>query len=474
MSTQPTELSSSGGPAAKAGAPAAGNSAAGDSTANKAAPGAAATVPPRRFSRRKMLALGGAMLAAGTGYYYAQRYGVNVALVGAGGRGDHHAAVLKWLRYGTDPYGKVLAICDVHLDKAKALRDAYWSGAQVCQDYREVLKNNDIQAVYVVTNNHWHAEIAIDAMKAGKAVYLEKPISLTIEEGFRLRDVAKQTGAVVQVGTQQRSHTPFHTAWELVRNGRLGKLQKIVVSLSTQPPPTGLDSEPAAPPQALDWDFWLGPTPTVPYCEYRYKGWGSMADYSGGMMTNWGSHHMDIALWVSGDDNSYPLVVDGTGTTPTLPVGTGVPSDFSVALQYASGIPYEIKTTPKDHGILFQGDAGKIFVNRARVSGKPVEDLAANPLPADAVRVGARKWPGPKQRLAEMQHSRDFIDCIRTGDTPIADINSAVCVHTALHLANLSIALNRPLHFDPQTLQIENDPEAAALTSRDRRPGFAI
>jgi myo-inositol 2-dehydrogenase/D-chiro-inositol 1-dehydrogenase len=446
----------------------------GGQSAASADPAEAPSDTPRRFSRRKFMAISGGVLAAGAGGYYAIRHHVNVGLVGVGNRGEYHAWLLKWLSYGGTPYGKVLAICDVDIDRAKAVRNAHWSSAEVFQDYRQLLKKDDIEAIYIATHDVWHAGIAIDAMRAGKAVYIEKPVSLTIEEGFRLRDVAEKTGAIVQVGTQQRSHTPFHRAWELVNNGRLGDLKKIVVSLSKVVPPSDLSTTSRQPPAPLDWNMWLGPTAEVPYCDYRHKAWHAIAEYSGGELTNWGSHHLDIALWASGNHHSYPSVVDGKGTMSNPPLGSGEPTEFLVSMVYPSGLTVELTTYSKDTGILFEGNRGRIFVNRARVSGKIVEELATNPLPPDARHVNCRTWPGSSQKLSEMQHYRDFFECIRTKDTPISDIKSSVCVITALHLAAHSIALGRPLSFDPDTMSIKNDPDATALISRERRRGFSI
>jgi predicted dehydrogenase len=431
-------------------------------------------VDRRRFSRRKFLAIGGVAMAAGAGAYYAARRPINVGMIGVGPRGAHHARLLKWLSYVATPYGRVLAICDVDTDLANAARNAYWPNAQVSQDHRELLKNHDIEAVFVATHDLWHAEIAIDAMRAGKAVYLEKPISLSVEEAYRLRDVARETAAIVQVGTQQRSNTPFHAAWQLVNNGRLGALKRIRVTLAKPVLPTGLSIADAAPPASLDWNRWLGPAPLVPYCEFRHKGWWHLAEYAGGDLTNWGAHHLDSALWTAGLHNSFPTVVSGKGSMLKVPVGSAVPGEFTVTMEYPDGPLVELETSTENSGILFEGDRGRVFVNRARVSGKPVEALATDPLPADANQVACRRWPGPRQTTSELQHIRDFFDCILSKETPISDLGSSVCVHTALHLAGISIELDRPLRFDPGTMSIPDDSEATARTSRPRREGYTL
>jgi predicted dehydrogenase len=227
-------------------------------------------------------------------------------------------------------------------------------------------------------------------------------------------------------------------------------------------------------PKSLDWNLWLGPTAEVPYCDFRHSHWWGIAEYSGGMVTNWGSHHLDVALWASGNHLTFPTVVDGNGTIPEIAAGTGLPNDFAVTFQYPNDLVIEMRTTPKDHGILFVGEEGQVFVNRARVSGKPFEDLAANPLPASAQRVNSQRAPGSRQKLAEIQHYRDFFDCMATKATPISDVNSGVCCVTALHLANISIALHRAVHFDPETLAVKDDAEALAMSSRPRRSPFLL
>lgn len=437
-----------------------------------------ATAQPvtRRLSRRRFIAAAGATaVAVSTAAYYSGRRSVKLGLIGAGGRGSYHAWLLKWLSYGGDPYGKVVAICDADTAKAESVRQSHWSSAQVYQDYRQLLARDDVEAVFVVTPDHWHAGIAIAAMQAGKAVYVEKPVTLTIEEGFRLREVAEQTGSIVQVGTQQRSHTPFHDAWALVNNGRIGQLKKATVLLGEQYIPSdSCTADSSKMPGTLDWNLWLGPTADVDYCQFRHLGWGYISDYTGGMITNWGSHHFDIALWTCGLHNTYPSVVDGKGTIPALPVEGRLPKDFDVSFQYPGNIAIEMRTSTESNGILFVGDKGRILVNRGGVSGKPVEELRANPLPADAVRPVVRRVPGPRQKLAEIQHYRDFFDCIATRNAPVSDVNSSVCVVTALHLANISIALGRPVHFDAGRRMITDDPLASAMASRPRRTPFLI
>lgn len=425
-----------------------------------------------RVGRRGLLAAAGVTLSCG-GLYFSRRERINLALIGSGMRGQQHAAALNQLSFVDSPYGNVVAICDCDLPKAESLRKSYWPRASVIQRYQDVLDDRAVDAVIISTPDHTHAQIAIDAMRRGKSVYIEKPIALTIEEGFALRRAAEETGAVVQVGTQQRSHATFHLAWQLVNNGRLGEIKKVRVQLSEWPLPEAVVDESAAP-AGLDWDAWLGPTPLVPYSDYRHKLWHFLADYSNGMINGWGSHHFDIALWVMQKQFEMPRRVDGHGEVERPAVGTGCPRSYAIDFDYGDGVSYELVSAPKDHGIFFEGDKGRIFVNRGKVTGGPVEALSSSPLPRDALRVKSSRLPGSRGVIAQRQHYTNFFDSILSRDTPVSDLPSAVCVNTALCLANNSIQLGRPIDFDARTLSSPGDDEANRLIQRSRRPGFGL
>ncbi len=273
------------------------------------------TTPP---TRRQFLEAAGAMAAApyvitssalGAAGRAAASNRINTALIGSGGRGQQIMA-------GGD---RVVAVCDVdakHRRAAKAAIDAK-AGNRSCAayaDFRDVLARDDVDAVVVATPDHWHAAIAIAAMKAGKAVYVEKPMTLTVEEGRIMADVAGRYGSILQAGSQQRSDEKFIKACELVRNGRIGELETVRVTILTRPGKASTAWSPQPVPPELDYEMWLGPAPWAPYhrdrCHYNFR---FVSDYSGGDLTNWGAHHLDIAQWGIGVDDSGPLEVEGHG-----------------------------------------------------------------------------------------------------------------------------------------------------------------
>ena len=425
-----------------------------------------------RFNRRhflKVSAATAAVSATAGAVYWSRREAIRVALIGVGNRGcqlgkDLAATCIYPL------YAQIVAICDVDRAHAEEARSQCAPHAELYEDYRKVLERDDIQAVVIATPDHWHSAISLAAMQAGKAVYCEKPMTLTIDEGKQLVQVAKQTGCVFQVGTQQRSYWRFQQACELVRNGRLGNLHTVTISL-----PGNLSGGPFATqpvPPGLNWDLWLGQAPWAEYCmqrcHYHFRGW---YEYSGGELTDWGTHHIDIAQLALGMDHSGPLSIDSAAELPRIPGGFNMAREFSVVMEYPQGVRMSIKTTPADHGILFEGDGGRIFVNRQRLSGTPVDDLQKNPLPEDAVRFqtlgnGLDKYP--------MIHLRNFLQCIKTGETPVSDVVSQHRSASACHLANISIRLGRKLVWDAGREQFVGDAEADGMLTRPQRAPYTI
>jgi len=232
------------------------------------------------------------------------------AVIGLGGRGQ---GLAEWQ---TPPFADVVAICDVDLRKtgkvAQTLAAKTGRKVEIEQDYRRLLDRKDIQVIVNATCDHWHTKITIDACRAGKDVYCEKPVTLTIDEGKILRKVVAETGRIVQVGTQQRSGLQFQIACNLIRNGRIGKLKQIGVIV---PGGAFQQSRPCvaeAVPSELNWDMWLGQAPARPYCRARlsFRNW---SDYGGGVVTDWGAHYMDIAHWAMGGEEVGPLSVEAQG-----------------------------------------------------------------------------------------------------------------------------------------------------------------
>jgi predicted dehydrogenase len=380
-------------------------------------------------------------------------------------------------------FGDCVAVCDVdqnHAAKAQeVVKEKQGKDAEIYEDYRSVLDRQDIDVVVIVTPDHWHSKIAIEAMKAGKDVYCEKPLTLTIEEGKQIIQVLNETQRVFQVGTQQRTEMNgrFLTAIALIHAGRLGTVRKVDMAIGGAPQSGPLDT--AAPPSHLNWEMWLGQTPLVDYiprrCHYEFRWW---YEYSGGKMTDWGAHHVDIAQWAIGMEDSGPLSVKGVYADHPVPLENGHPTRdneyntatrFHVECQFPNDVVMSIyDTTPDfDNGIRFEGDKGNLFVSRGSLRGSAVDEMRENPLPEDALRQLCRgQRPG--------NHMRNFFECLKTRELPIADVYTHHRAMTTCHLANIAIRLGRPLTWDPETEQIVGDDEANAWQSRPQRKGYEV
>lgn len=370
-------------------------------------------------------------------------------------------------------YGKIVAVCDVdsHVrDQAKA---SFGSTPRAFEDYRDLLERKEVDVVTIGTPDHWHTKMVIDACRAGKDVYCEKPLTLTIDEGKLLRRVVKETGRIVQVGSWQRSDHRFRQAVEMVRQGRIGTLSRVDVVLGKNK--TGGPFETRKVPLNLNWDLWQGQTPDVSYvqerCHYTFRWW---KEYSGGQMTDWGAHHLDIAQWAI---DSFPVEIHGVAKWPTIDGGYNVPIDFHVTYKYENGVTMTVADEGRN-GILFTGDAGRIFVNRGTLSGKPVEDLAQNPLERRDWRVydfDNLERPERAGKLdATVNHMGNFFDCVKARKSPISDIESQHRSVSTCHLGNISLQLDRQLKWDPVSETFVDDAAADALRSREQRQGFEI
>ncbi len=432
------------------------------------------------LTRRNLLrstALGGTLLAVPKVFSWPQaalgqeKSRAKVERLGVGAIGLRYQGTV--VAHKAQLYGDIVAVCDVdrHVrDQAKA---AFGSTPYSCEDYQELLTRKDIDVITIGTPDHWHTKMVIDACRAGKDVYCEKPLTLTIDEGKLLTKVVKETGRVVQVGSWQRSDDRFRLAVEMVRGGRIGKLKKVDVVLGKNV--TSGSFVPRTPPAHLNWNLWQGQTPDVPYIEershYTFRWW---YEYSGGQMTDWGAHHLDIAQWAI---NSYPVEISGTAKMPTVANGYNVAIDFEVTYKYANGVVMTVADTG-DNGILFTGDAGRIFVNRGKITGAPVEGLKANPLTREDWKVydyDNLERPARAGKLdAIINHMGNFFDCIQSRRVPISDVESQHRSVSTCHLGNISMHLGRTLKWDPRQETFVDDQEANAMLKREQRNGFAI
>lgn len=359
------------------------------------------------------------------------------------------------------------------------------------KDYRKILDRKDIDAVMIATPDHWHTKVAVEAMYAGKDVYCEKPLTLTIAEGKLIEKVVKETGRVFQVGTMQRTESGqrFLQAIALVKNGRIGTVKKVTCGIN------GMVASPVIPevpvPEELDWETWLGPAPKVPYralpemrtgygggvplysnAHYAFRNWH---EYSGGKLTDWGAHHVDIACWAIGASDTGPSRV--TPLEYTLPVeykdGYPVVSDqynaatnFKIRVDLPNNVEMII-TSEGDNGILFEGTKGRFFVNRGRISGKPVEVLGDDPLPEGAIEAVY----GGK---VSANHTANFIEAMQSRKQPISDVWTHNRMLEICHLSNIAMRLDRELKWDADKREIVGDAQANAFLSRENRKGYEI
>ena len=435
----------------------------------------------RVLPRRRFLQIAGATCTAGaaTAYWFTSRSNprakalahndrIATAVIGVGNRGKYLADVLHELQYAATadkfrPVANVVAVCDAHRDRAAIVAAAVTGNrADVYQDYRRVLDRTDVEAVVIATPDHWHAPLAMAAMHAGKDVYCEKPLTLTVAEGKTLVETVASTSRILQVGTQHRSDVRFRLACEIVRSGRLGKLQKVTVWLPrlTQ---VGGPFPCHAVPAALDWDLWQGPAPVRGYCHHRWHFFNDWSEYAGGVMTGWGSHHIDIVQLALGQETSGPVTIHGQmpdaerkRVEQALTQNSfNIPANFTVKLTYPGDVLVEVALG--NEGILFEGEYGRIYVNRRRITGKPIEELGRT------LRLDY-KW-----RDAGI-HVQNFLDCVKSRETPVSEVVSQHRAATTCHLANISLRLGRRLSWDSSREQFVGDDEADRMLSRHSRP----
>ncbi|MFO0958189.1 MAG: Gfo/Idh/MocA family oxidoreductase [Isosphaeraceae bacterium] len=358
---------------------------------------------------------------------------------------------------------ETVALCDVDREVLQAARKVAELGTlktvETFGDYRRVLDRKDVDAVVVTSPDHWHARITVDACMAGKDVYCEKPLSLTVAEGRAMADAAKKYGRIVQTGSQQRSDDKFRLACELVRNGKLGRLKGVTVGL----PAVNYNVEPApdsAPPAELDYNFWLGPAPDRPYnknhVHYNFR---FFWDYSGGQMTNWGAHHLDIVQWALGMDESGPVEIEATATFDPKKQYE-VPATMKIRYTYKYGGDDLIVTceqgTKARGGVTFEGTEGILFVTRGKIEA-PEEILKS-------------QFSGSDTRLyVSKNHHDNWLECIASRKAPICEAEIGHRSATVCHLGNIAARTGRILHWDPKAEAIGGDPEAHAMLRRPYR-----
>jgi len=445
-----------------------------------------------RLNRRRFLQIASAGAGVAIPYWFTGRVAPAAMhyrakndrpLIGAIGVGGQGTGILQWAA----KFGDVVAVCDADLAHAQRARSIFQGKPVVYQDYRKLLERKDIEVVTNGTPDHWHTSVVVAACRAGKDVYTEKPLTLTIEEGKLLRKVVQETGRIVQVGTQQRSDRNFRLACDLVRNGRIGKLKSATVILPFYNTKGGPFASKPVPP-TLDWDLWQGQAPCREYCPERvhanFRWW---SEYAGGIITDWGQHHMDIAYWGMNAEESGPLWVEGSAIFPNegrancfdnpdrFLIKMKFPGDVDLLYFVAHDKKYRESITPAEearlfsdtqpggdeggrNGIMFTGEQGRVFVNRGGIYGKAVDEVKQNPLPKGRIRL-----------YESNDHMGNLFECVKSCKEPIAPVRIAHRVITACHLGNIAIRLNRRIRWDAAREEIVGDAEAAG-SKYVRRP----
>jgi myo-inositol 2-dehydrogenase/D-chiro-inositol 1-dehydrogenase len=347
-------------------------------------------------------------------------------------------------------------------------------------DFRELLTRKDIDAVTISTPDHSHAEIALLAIKSGKDVYLQKPMTMTHEESVLLRDAVAKSGRIFQLGSQQRSWGPneqFRKACELVRSGRVGQLKQVEIGLPTDP--TAPDEPEQPVPANLNYDMWLGPTPQVYYTEQRVHsqtnigsrpGWLRNDAYCLGMITGWGAHHFDTAHWGMNAELTGPSKVEGKGEFPTNKIWN-VHGAYHVELLY----PGNVRMTVSDklpNGVKFIGDEGWIFVSRD-AQAATASDPTSRPTPLKPLDASNQKLLDPAGVTVQFQHStshhKNWLECVKSRQTPLSPAPVAYYANAACIVSWIAMKLGRPLNWDAKAGQFVNDAQANAMLSRPER-----
>ena len=415
---------------------------------------------------------------------------INVGAIGTGRISRAHDLPGIWA-YDT---ARIMAVCDLdsrRVEDAVTLVNGHYAkqtgkpydGVTPYDNYHELLANKDVDAVVISTPDHWHALIAMDAVAAGKDVYLQKPASLTIAEGRALSDAVRASGRIFQIGSQQRSSPQFRYAAELVRNGRIGRLTTVEIGLPGDP---GGDEEAVMPvPRNLHYDMWLGSTPVVPYTEkrvhpqhgYDRPGWLRCEQFGAGMITGWGAHHLDSAHWGMNTEYTGPVEVWGTAEFPKSGLWD-VHGPFKTEALYADGV-HMIVSGDYPNGIKFIGTDGWIFVSRGNetiTASDPVAKLQDSRALAASDPKIIKSVIGPDEiHLYESKdHHGNWIECIRSRRQTIAPVEVAHRACSACLIHHMAMKLKRKLYWDPLKERFRNDDEANAMLSRPQRPPYTL
>jgi len=402
---------------------------------------------------------------------------INVGCIGTGNMGFTD---LQGLMHQNDT--RIVAVCDVNRASfgyktatqfrgreparklvndyyAKNQRSGTYSGCDAYADFRELLARDDIDAVSVTIPDHWHAIATITAAQAGKHIYCQKPLSLTIAEGRAMVEAVRRHGVTLQTGSQHRSKERMRFACELIRNGRIGRIKRVLTDLPRHGLRFELDTwTPTPVPDGFDYDMWLGPAPWAPHQEYRcFYTFRFLQDYSGGETTNTGAHKFDIVQWALGTEHTGPVEIEDLGSEFPKTGLFDTVSKIHFRAQYANGV--ELMCTPGGVGgtAVFEGTEGRVYVDWNSMRTEP-ESLATTVIGPNEIHL-----------YESLDHKRNFIDCIKSGRDPIAPVEVGHRSASICHLANIAMKLGRKLSWNPEEERFIGDDQANRLLSKPMR-----
>lgn len=413
---------------------------------------------------------------------------INIGAIGTGRISLTHDIPGVW-KYD---FARIIAVADLDknrvADAKKRVEEYYskkegkpYSGVTAYDDYRELLLNKDIDAVLISTPDHWHAKNAIDAVRAGKHVYLQKPASLTIAEGRKMSDAVNASGKILQIGSQQRSMEQFRVACELVRSGRIGDLKTIEIRLPGDP--AGGNAEEMLVPKNFNYEMWLGQTPYIPYTVdrvhpqqgYDRPGWLRCEQFGAGMITGWGAHHFDIAHWAMDKEYSGPIEISGKAEFPTSGLWD-VHGNYETEMLYDNGVIVRgiTESKVKPNGVLFTGTKGWIFVNRGAYQASASDPTGPQ---SEGLQASDKKLLSPLGEedvhlYKSSDHHGNWLESIRTETKNITPAEVAHRSCTACLLQHIAMKLKRKLYWDPILERFKNDDEANSMISRPHRPPY--
>ena len=391
---------------------------------------------------------------------------LTMGMIGLGSMGMRH---IKGFLQEKDC--QIVAVCDVdakrRADAVKEVNGSY--GNADCADYndfQDLIARDDIDGLCIAVPDHWHAVLAIPGIRAGKDIYGEKPLALTIAEGQAMVREVREQGCVWQMGSWQRSTAHFRFACELVRNGRIGKLERVEVGIGMGEP---IGPQPVMPvPAGFDYDRWLGPAPWAAYTEKRcHWNFRWILDYSGGQVTDWGAHHIDIAQWGMGTDNTGPVEVEGRGIFPDEGLWDAA-IDYQFDCRYANGLMLHVASNNHlRQGVRFTGDGGWVHVTRSGVDANP-KHLLREAFGPDEIHL-------PRPEGNDRQgHRSNFLRCVKTREEPITPIEVGHRSITIAHLGNIAMILGRRIRWAPEREVILGDASASGMLRRAMRAPWHV